>query len=233
MPARKIRQPRSTRPPGSRIVSEAEIPIPVTTGTEQMDGDPPDIGLRGLSEQEAADRLKREGPNTLPEAARRTFGRMILEIVREPMFALLLGAAVIYLVLGDFREAVVLAIFASTSVLIAVVQEARTERVLESLRDLTSPRALVIRDGVEKRIAGRGGAQRACHPCRGRPRPGRRPALPQAGRASARCLRVPRYPPIVGIAFASGLAAMFLLELAKKLAHPFLAARSAGQPVNQ
>jgi Ca2+-transporting ATPase len=119
-----------------------------------MDGDPPDIGLRGLSEQEAADRLKREGPNTLPEAARRTFGRMILEIVREPMFALLLGAAVIYLVLGDFREAVVLAIFASTSVLIAVVQEARTERVLESLRDLTSPRALVIRDGVEKRIAG-------------------------------------------------------------------------------
>ena len=70
------------------------------------------------------------------------------------MFALLLGAAAIYLVLGDFREAVVLAIFASTSVVIAVVQESRTERVLESLRDLTSPRALVVRDGVEKRIAG-------------------------------------------------------------------------------
>ena len=59
------------------------------------------------------------------------------------MFALLLGAAAIYLALGDFREAVVLAIFASTSVVIAVVQESRTERVLESLRDLTSPRALV------------------------------------------------------------------------------------------
>jgi P-type Ca2+ transporter type 2C len=70
------------------------------------------------------------------------------------MFALLLAAAVIYLMLGDLTEAVVLAIFASTSVLIAVVQEARTERVLESLRDLTSPRALVIRDGTEKRIAG-------------------------------------------------------------------------------
>jgi Ca2+-transporting ATPase len=39
-------------------------------------------------------------------------------------------------------------------VLIAVVQETRTERVLKSLRDLTSPRALVIRDGAEKRIAG-------------------------------------------------------------------------------
>jgi len=58
------------------------------------------------------------------------------------MFALLLAAAAIYLVLGDLTEAIVLAVFASTSVLIAVVQEARTERVLESLRDLTSLRAL-------------------------------------------------------------------------------------------
>ena len=41
------------------------------------------------------------------------------------------------------------------SVAITVIQETRTERVLEALRDLTSPRALVIRDGVRKRIAGR------------------------------------------------------------------------------
>ena len=70
------------------------------------------------------------------------------------MFALLLGAAAIYLVLGDLKEAIVLAVFASTSAVIVVVQESRTERVLERLRDLTSPRALVIRDGAEKRIAG-------------------------------------------------------------------------------
>src|SRR5437016_989002 len=109
---------------------------------------------RGLSEQEAVARRKAEGPNTLPQAEHRTFGRIILEILREPMFALLLGAAVIYLIRGDLKEAVVLAVFATTSVLIAVVQETRTERVLESLRDLTSPRALVIRDGKKKRIAG-------------------------------------------------------------------------------
>jgi len=65
-----------------------------------------------------------------------------------------LAAGAIYLVLGDLREAIILAVFASTSVLIAMIQEAPTERVLESLRDLTSPRALVIRDGTEKRIAG-------------------------------------------------------------------------------
>ncbi len=113
-----------------------------------------DIAFRGLSEREAATRLEVEGPNALPQADRRTLGRIILEILREPMFALLVGAAGIYLVLGDLKEAVVLAVFACTSVLIAVVQETRTERVLESLRDLTSPRALVIRDGVETRIAG-------------------------------------------------------------------------------
>ena len=70
------------------------------------------------------------------------------------MFGLLLGAGVIYLVLGDLKEALILFLFACTSVGIAVVQEARTERVLESLRDLTSPRALVIRNGVETRVAG-------------------------------------------------------------------------------
>jgi len=117
-----------------------------------VDGGTPDI--RGLSEKEAAARLKAEGPNTVPQADRRTFLRIVFEILREPMFALLLGAAAIYLVLGDLKEAVVLGIFACTSVLIAVVQESRTERVLESLRDLTSPRALVIRGGVETRIAG-------------------------------------------------------------------------------
>jgi P-type Ca2+ transporter type 2C len=119
-----------------------------------VDGGSLDPHSRGLSENEATARLNSEGPNTLPQADRRTFIRIVLEILREPMFALLLGAAVIYLVLGDLKEAVVLGIFACTSVLIAVVQESRTERVLESLRDLTSPRALVIRDGIEKRIAG-------------------------------------------------------------------------------
>ena len=71
------------------------------------------------------------------------------------MLALLLGGGAIYLALGDLKEALILLAFATMSVLITVVQETRTERVLEALRDLTSPRALVIRDGERKRIAGR------------------------------------------------------------------------------
>ena len=71
------------------------------------------------------------------------------------MLALLLVGGIVYLVLGDLKEAIILLAFATMSIAITVVQETRTERVLEALRDLTSPRALVIRDGERKRIAGR------------------------------------------------------------------------------
>lgn len=71
------------------------------------------------------------------------------------MLALLVAGGLIYLLLGDFEEAIILMSFACLSIGITVVQETRTERVFEALRDLTSPRALVIRDGVQKRIPGR------------------------------------------------------------------------------
>ena len=71
------------------------------------------------------------------------------------MLALLLIGGIVYLALGDLKEAIILVAFATMSIVITVVQETRTERVLEALRDLTSPRALVIRDGERKRIAGR------------------------------------------------------------------------------
>ncbi|MDR3375314.1 MAG: cation-transporting P-type ATPase, partial [Ancalomicrobiaceae bacterium] len=109
----------------------------------------------GLSDAEAASRLASEGANELPQPDRRTPMRIILEVLREPMLALLLGGGVIYLLIGDLTEALILIAFAGMSIVITVVQESRTERVLEALRDLTSPRALVIRDGNRKRIAGR------------------------------------------------------------------------------
>ncbi|MBI5505297.1 MAG: cation-translocating P-type ATPase [Deltaproteobacteria bacterium] len=111
--------------------------------------------LSGLTQAEASARLHAEGYNEIPRPDRRTFTRIVIEVLREPMFSLLLGAGAIYLALGDLEEALVLLVFATISVSIAVVQEARSERVLEALRDLTSPRALVIRDGERKRIAGR------------------------------------------------------------------------------
>jgi Ca2+-transporting ATPase len=121
-----------------------------------MSNDPSSFASsRGLREADARARLKAEGYNELPRPDRRTPLHIILEVLREPMMALLIGGGVIYLMLGDLKEALILLAFATLSIVITVVQETRTERVLEALRDLTSPRALVIRDGQRKRIAGR------------------------------------------------------------------------------
>jgi Ca2+-transporting ATPase len=109
----------------------------------------------GLSGQEAALRLAREGPNEIPSLGRRSALRIAVEVVGEPMFALLLGASLVYLVLGELSEAIALALFATFSVSIALVQEVRSEGVLAALRNLASPRALVVRDGRQQRIAGR------------------------------------------------------------------------------
>ncbi|WP_207762362.1 cation-translocating P-type ATPase [Niveispirillum lacus] len=109
----------------------------------------------GLTQTEATARITAEGPNELPRARRRSPLRIVFDVLREPMLALLLAGGVVYLLLGSREEALILLAFACLSVGITVVQEARTERVLEALRDLTSPRALVIRDGQRQRIAGR------------------------------------------------------------------------------
>lgn len=111
--------------------------------------------LTGLSPTQARERLESGGPNELPRAGRRTPLRIAGEVLREPMLAMLLAAGATYLVLGDKAEALVLLLFALLSIVITIVQEARTENVLEALRDLSAPRALVIRDGETVRVPGR------------------------------------------------------------------------------
>ena len=109
----------------------------------------------GLTAEAAAVRLREDGYNELPSADRRNLGRIVLEVLRQPMFMLLIGGAVAYFLLGDRIEALLLLVFALLSVSITIVQESRTERVLETLRSLASPRALVIRGGRRLPIAGR------------------------------------------------------------------------------
>jgi Ca2+-transporting ATPase len=122
------------------------------TGTSH----PPDASLsRGLTSAEALSMLTIEGPNELPRPDRRSALRIVGEVLREPMFALLLAGGIAYLLLGDMAEALVLLAFATFSIAATVIQETRTEHVLEALRDLSAPRAFVIRDGERIRIAGR------------------------------------------------------------------------------
>lgn len=107
---------------------------------------------RGLSAACAAERLARFGPNRLPQASRRSLVATLGQVLREPMLALLLAAGGVYLLLGDRLEASALLVFATLSVAITVTQTRRSERVLAALRDISSPRARVIRDGETLRI---------------------------------------------------------------------------------
>jgi Ca2+-transporting ATPase len=112
-------------------------------------------GIQGLREKEARQRLKEEGYNELPSSLRRNLFDIAAEVVREPMFLLLIAGGAIYLLIGDVQEAVMLLGFVFVVMGITLYQERKTERALEALRDLSSPRAVVIRDGQHKRIPGR------------------------------------------------------------------------------
>ncbi len=111
--------------------------------------------MNGLSAREAAQALARHGPNELPSQGRRSGWRIAAEVAGEPMFLLLLSCGVLYVLLGDPREAMML--FAAVLGVVGLTfwQERKTERALEALRDLSSPRALVLRDGFPLRVPGR------------------------------------------------------------------------------
>lgn len=114
-----------------------------------------DIRPQGLSSAEASRRLQRDGPNLLPQPDHRNWLRIIWSVVREPMLLLLLGAAGIYLLLGDPQEASILGASVVLVIALTVYQEHKSERALQALRDLSSPRACVLRDGQMRWVAAR------------------------------------------------------------------------------
>lgn len=111
--------------------------------------------IQGLSRDQVEERIKTFGYNELPKHKKDGIFEVILEVAREPMFLLLVTSGLIYFFLGDITEAVMLMSFVLVIIGITVYQERKTERALEALRNLSSPRALVIRDGQQRRIAGR------------------------------------------------------------------------------
>jgi len=109
----------------------------------------------GLSAREAVDRLRTDGPNELSSSKPRSIAAIGWEVIKEPIFLLLVSCGAIYLFLGDKQEALMLLGFVFVVTGISFYQEHKTERTLEALRDLSSPRALVIREGRPTRIPGR------------------------------------------------------------------------------
>lgn len=109
----------------------------------------------GLTSAEAVEKLKTAGFNELPSAKPKTIWRIALEVIKEPMFILLIGCATLYMILGDYKEGVVMLSAVLIIIGITFYQSRKTERALDALKQLSSPRALVIRDGKEMRIPGR------------------------------------------------------------------------------
>lgn len=109
----------------------------------------------GLTKSEAARRIESDGPNLLPSAKPRNFFQQFVGVVREPMLTLLVTAGLINFIVSELLDASVLMLTVFIVVGISLYQSSRTERALEALRDLSSPRALVVRDGVEERIPGK------------------------------------------------------------------------------
>ena len=108
----------------------------------------------GLSAAQAAQRLQDDGPNVLPGEQRRGLRAIVRETLQEPMFMLLLAAGALYLVLGDLQEGMILFGLVLVVLALTLYQEGKTEHALAALRDMTSPRARVLRDGQPQRIAG-------------------------------------------------------------------------------
>ena len=111
--------------------------------------------LVGLSQNEVLERRERDGFNELPTQGKRKSLDILLSVLREPMFLLLIACGALYLISGEFQEASMLLGFVFVIIGITFYQERKTERALEALKDLSSPRAYVIRDGEKQRIAGR------------------------------------------------------------------------------
>jgi Ca2+-transporting ATPase len=107
---------------------------------------------QGLSTQEAAARLGRDGPNTLPAPNRNGVWDTAKEVIREPMFAMLIIGAALYLALGETGDGMLLLAAVVMVISLTLYHERRTDRALEALAELSTPRARVLREGREQKI---------------------------------------------------------------------------------
>ena len=110
--------------------------------------------FKGLTTNEAKAKLSSDGFNRLPSSKPKNFLSIALGVVKEPMFILLVACGSLYLVLGELQEGLMLLGFVFVIMGIEFFQQKKTEKALDALKDMASPRALVIRDGIETRIAG-------------------------------------------------------------------------------
>lgn len=113
---------------------------------------PASMNENGLSAEQVKKLQAEYGRNELTPQKKENFFHKIVQVLREPMFVLLIAAAVIYFFLGEPRDGAVMLIFVVAIISIETVQEWKTDKTLSALRSLSAPHIRVMRDGVEKNV---------------------------------------------------------------------------------
>ena len=111
------------------------------------------LNMAGLAAAEAKRLQEQYGKNELTSQKKESFLRKVLHIICEPMFLLLIVAAIIYFILGEPRDGAIMLIFVVGIISIDVIQEWKTDKTLNALKDLSAPHVTVIRDGKEQTVS--------------------------------------------------------------------------------
>ena len=106
----------------------------------------------GLTEEEAEKRLAAKGPNQLAEPPKKHIWEAFFEQLADPLIYVLLAAAAVSLFLHEVSDTVIILVVVLLNAVTGLVQEGKAQKALDSLKKLTSPRAVVIRRGREREI---------------------------------------------------------------------------------
>mgnify|MGYP000894743528 CR=1 FL=1 len=109
--------------------------------------------MAGLTSAEVRRLQHQYGKNELTPQKKESFFHKVFHIICEPMFLLLIVAAIIYFILGEPRDGAIMLIFVIGIISIDVIQEWKTDKTLNALKELSAPHVTVIRDGKETVIA--------------------------------------------------------------------------------
>ena len=110
---------------------------------------------KGLTEDEVIELRKKYGFNEIVNEKKENFFFKIIHIICEPMFLLLIIAATIYFILGEPRDGIIMLIFVIGIIMIDIIQEWKTDKTLSTLKNLSEPKVMVLRDGEKKEISSR------------------------------------------------------------------------------
>ncbi len=158
--AHQRRDHRNTtaRQPTAALTTARRCPVPTPQPVTTAAAD----DANGLRSAEAARRLQTDGPNLLAQGSQRGLRAMATGVAAQPMLLLQLVRALVYALVGSVAGAALLLVSVLAVGGISLVQDYRTERVLDSLQQLSSPRACLVRDGTGDQQPSQAGLGRAC-----------------------------------------------------------------------